>query len=128
MLKMPDQEIFDEIYKLCKSLLSDTYDVRPMTEVNYPFIDLGGSQLVNRPTKTAIKGSVIQEVNVWGTVKQRKQVSDLIHQIFLEAVKIRHTPNYAVSVDIQQSNIQMQDDTSTNTRLIRGILELTIQF
>ena len=128
MANSPEQDIFDAVFVIAKKHCDKVYDVRPMDDVGYPFVDFGYTQTLNQPTKTAIKGFVTLEVNVWGLFDQRKAISDIVNGIFLDAVKMRHTKDYAVSVDIQASNIRMLEDTSTNTRLKRAVLELQISF
>lgn len=124
----PEQEIFDEVFKIARKHCERVYDVRPMKEADYPFVDLGPTQTLTQPNKNTIKGFVIVEVNVWGLPKHRNEISTILNNILLEAVKMRYTESYAVYTDIQASNIRMQEDNSTNTRLKRGILELQISF
>lgn len=126
--KMPDQEIFDEVYKLCRRFTENVFDHRPANETSYPFVDIGATYITNFPTKSAIKGTVTIDLNVWGMAQQRKSVSDLANQIFLASLEMRETPNYFISTDIQSSTITLREDNSTNTRLWRGMLSLSINF
>ncbi|NBA61814.1 phage capsid protein [Enterococcus mundtii] len=89
---------------------------------------MGATYTTNFPTKSAIKGMVTIDLNVWGLAQQRKSVSDLANQIFLASLEMRETPNYFISTDIQSSTITLREDNSTNTRLWRGMLSLSINF
>lgn len=126
--KMPDQEIFDEVFKICRQFTENVFDHRPATETAYPFVDIGATYTTHLPTKTAIKGTVTIDLNVWGLAQQRKAVSDIANQIFLSALALRETPNYFVSTSIQASTITTREDNTTNTRLWRGMLSLSINF
>lgn len=125
---MPDQDIYDEVYKLSQSLGYDTYPSKPMSSVPYPFVELGSTSIINEPNKSFINGTVVQEINVWGTERQRKEVSDMVNTLFLEFIKLRKSSNFAIRTNINDTNIQIMEDTSTNNKLYRGFLSLYVKF
>ncbi len=124
----PQFDLFNQLFKLSKQLGYPTFDIRPMEEVGYPFVDFEDTQQLTTPTKSLRMGKILIVLNVWGDYKQRKLVSDMCEKLLCASRQDLISSDWRFSLDLNNSNIQMMIDTSTETRLIRGVLELEFYF
>lgn len=126
MLFSPDMELFNYFYAKCDEKYS-TYDYLPMKSQNasYPFIVISGSQLVPDSTKYALNGDIAQTIDVWGMADDRVTVSNIVNDIYRQALICTGTEHYRMSFNKQRSDIQVVTDTSVqNVVLLHAILDI----
>lgn len=122
MTKQPEQAIFDELFKVSKSKGYQTFLELPPTKTSYPFVVMGESYLTPQATSSYLVGEVEMVIHIWGTIKQRKKVSDCIADLIQGFGEIRYAGGYQVA--IRDSRIRTIKDNSTLETLYHGILEL----
>ena len=122
MMKTRDQALFDSVYAIIAPRYK-VYDYKPMTQVDYPFVELESTQTLHTATKSHISGSVVLILSVWGLQRNRKQVSDIAEWI-MENTKQFTSQGYSWHLDFSSSDVNIMDDTTTNTPLKRARLML----
>ncbi|UQS82606.1 hypothetical protein MOO45_02865 [Bombilactobacillus folatiphilus] len=128
--KSPEQDIFDYFYSFSLKNQYKTYDYLPAKENNapYPFVYVGNVQGVSGGSKTALNGSVVIDIDVWGNQKQRLTVSTMVDRFFHAAIGRIDGLNYVFYGKVQDQSKQIRVDTSVpNTVLVRGMLNLRLQ-
>ena len=110
MLLIPTQELYDKIFEVSQSLGFNTYDYLPAKEVDYPFVQLANTQ---------------QTIHVWGTLKMRYQVTQMMERLNQLADGTLCTDNFRFIGRNNQSDFQIMNDTSVpDTVLVHGVLTL----
>lgn len=125
--KQPEQDLYDSLWTESKANGYKTFDYLPNLEDNpeFPFVQFDSTMTVPRATKTAALATVQMVINVWGSNKQRRAVSDISGQLFSFARTIRQLTSYHADCDLGASSLQIMRDTSIpNTMLWRGLLQL----
>ena len=122
MMKTRDQALFDSVYAIIAPP-NKVYDYKPMTQVAYPFIELESTQTLHETTKSHIRGSVVLILSVWGLQRNRKQVSDMAQWV-MENTKQFTAQGYSWHLDFSSSDVNIMDDTTTNTPLKRARMML----
>lgn len=122
MMKSRDQALFDSVYAIIAPRYK-VYDYKPMKEVGYPFVELESTQTLHETTKSHIRGSVVLILSVWGLQRNRKQVSEMAEWI-MENTKQFTAQGYSWHLDFSSSDVNIMDDTTTNTPLKRARLML----
>lgn len=128
MIKQPDQELYDEVYKICASLGYAVYPHLPPENTPYPFVYIGESQELPQATKNVLVGRVQLSVHIYGLSTKRKQVSDMKGAILHEARKLRSSKNFNWKIANNQTQPQMLSDKTTNTPLWHAVIPLEMQF
>ena len=82
-MKTAEQAIHDILWKTLSPMVDgNIYEVRPMNEVGYPFVDFEDLQTNYSGTKSGAISKVSANLNIWDTEDNRKNVSDICGSIF----------------------------------------------
>ena len=124
----PQQELFTTLKLELEKLGYGVYDgFLPPEDTPYPFIYLADSHLIDDANKSAVFGNVYQTVHIWhNNTKQRGTVSKMLLDIKSIARRIAKTDNF--SWFIRNIDQRILADTTTETPLIHGVLELEFKF
>lgn len=128
--KSPMQDVYDYYFRLSKKLGYDTYDYLPPQneKVKYPFVYVGNLEGTPSQTKTNLTGSVVLNIDCWGTPKQRLIISEMVEHFFYASIGRVNTENYRFYGDAQQQSKQVQLDTSVpNSTLMRGMVTIELK-
>ena len=124
----PQQELFTELLLKIREQGYDVYDGGlPPEGASYPFVYLGDSQQIDRSTKTAVIGEVVQTVHIWhNNPKNRGTVSGMLLAVKNVCRRIRTTDHFLWHLKNMEQRI-LPDDTA-KTPLLHGILEAEFKF
>lgn len=125
--KQPDQQIHDELIKRSNALGLTAYPFLPEEGTPYPFMVVGYTQILPRPTRSYLIGTVAVQVDIWAKVDDRKLVSDWIGKLMAEFSTIRQIDGTRWSMDLT-SPTEIIKDNSTQELLYHGILDLKFKF
>lgn len=128
MQKQPDQELYDEVYKICQTLEYNVFNYLPPDKTPYPFVYIGESQELPQATKSVLVGTVQLNIHIYGLHTERKQVSDMKGAILWELRKLRQSKNFNWKISNNQTQPQMLQDTTTNTALWHCVIPLEMRF
>lgn len=125
--KQPDQQIHDELIRRSTALGLTAYPFLPEEGTPYPFLVVGYTQILPRPTRSYLIGTVAVQVDIWARVDDRKLVSDWIGKLMAEFSTIRQIDGTRWSMDLT-SPTEIIKDNSTQELLYHGILDLKFKF
>lgn len=125
--KQPDQQIHDELIRRSTALGLIAYPFLPEEGTPYPFMVVGYTQILPRPTRSYLIGTVAVQVDIWARVDDRKLVSDWIGKLMAEFSTIRQIDGTRWSMDLT-SPTEIIKDNSTQEMLYHGILDLKFKF
>lgn len=128
MQKQPDQELYDEVYKICQFLRYNVFTYLPPDKTPYPFVYIGESQELPQATKSVLVGTIQLNIHIYGLHTKRKQVSDMKGAILWELRKLRQSKNFNWKISNNQTQPQMLQDTTTNTALWHCVIPLEMRF
>lgn len=122
----PQQQIFNEVYKVCANLGYATFDYLPAKDTSYPFVFLGEQFDQDIPTKTVIYGNVQQTIHLYHDYRKRGDIAAMMVNIKQELRKLKHTKNFYITV--KKINSRILPDNSTAQSLVHGVIEVDFQF
>ena len=123
-IKTLDQELTDKLHDLSKlELKYDTYLALPSDKASYPFVHIGGTQLVPKQTSSKVLGKLHITVYVWGARNQRRQISLMAETIRVNARQIKLGTRDLKQV-VNASGPRIREDNSTGSTLYQAILDL----
>lgn len=125
-LKSPQQQIYDAVFLKSFNLTVNTHLFLPDGSAAYPFVYVGEQSDQDRANKSSVAGNVQQTLHIYGTVKQRREVTTLINNLKTELRNINKTENFRVTVRGIDSQLIL--DNSTPTNLLHGIVEVEFSF
>lgn len=125
-MKSPDQQIYDELFKISLELGYDTYNYLPPEGIEYPFVFIGEQISTDFTNKTMVTGEVMQRIHVYGDKDKRRQVTDMMNNLIYQIRKITHTDTFYISIKSLRKQILL--DTSTNETLLHGLIEIDFKF
>lgn len=126
-MKQPDQQIHDAIMEEVSKLGLKVYPTLPDLGTAYPFIVMGDTHLLPRPTKSRMIGSVAVDIHVWGSFKDRRLVSDTLARVMEVCSHIKRPDSRQWSMDLT-SDTQLLKDNSTPEVLYHGVADVTFRF
>jgi|SRR5699024_2534985 len=122
----PQFQLYNAVYARSLSLGYDTYDYLPAKDAKLPFVYVGEQFDQDRQTKLSLYGDVQQTIHIYGNKKQRMQVTQMINNLKTELRRMKTTDNFYVNVRGIDSQIMIDDSTSTT--LLHGIVEVEFTF
>lgn len=124
----PQQELFAALLNNLKVEGYDVYDgALPPDGTLYPFVYLADNQQVDDANKTAVFGNVYQTIHIWhDSPRKRGTVSETLGGIKRLCRLLHYTPSFAW--DVRNINQRILTDTTTNTPLLHGLLEVEFKF
>ena len=128
-MKSPEQSLFDYFYSLCLKHNLPTFDYLPVeSESTYPFVYIGQTQTQGQNNKYSRSDHIFLTLDVWGSKKQRKTVSEIADGLFNCAIGKIQTAEYEFYGRSNQQSKQMMIDTSVpNTVYQRGHIEIEME-
>lgn len=123
----PQKILFDTYYDLLQSNGYHVYDYLPLEDepVDYPIVVIGNTQQTSATTKYSRNDHVFLTIDVWGSKKQRKKVSEIADYIYNLAIGYIQTDSYTFYGQVNQQSMQMSIDTSVaNTTYQRANIQL----
>ena len=128
-MKSPEQSLFDYFYSLCLKHNLPTFDYLPVeSESTYPFVYIGQTQTQGQNNKYSRSDHIFLTLDVWGSKKQRKTVSEIADGLFNCAIGRIKTAEYEFYGRSNQQSKQMMIDTSVpNTVYQRGHIEIEME-
>ena len=128
-MRSPEKALFDYFYSLSQKHDLPTFDYLPAeSETSYPFVYIGQTQTQGHNNKYSRSDHIFLTIDVWGSKKQRKTVSEIADGLFNCAIGRIKTAEYEFYGRSNQQSKHMVIDTSVpNTVYQRGHIEIEME-
>lgn len=94
----------------------------------YPFVIIGDLQTVSSGTKTSLNGTIILQIDIWGSDKQRLVISTMADRFFHATIGEVNTNDYRFfGYANDQHKNQATDNSIANTIFQRATLTLNLK-
>jgi len=119
----PSKQLIDTIWAHLLTKGYDVYDFLPAEDVAYPFVHLGDTfDNDNIRIKRLVRHEMAQRIDIYHTLKNRKELSEMYEYIKQYLRELEETNDYNVTSNIVTSFIGKDDSTSTT--FFRGFIEV----
>lgn len=119
----PSKQLLDTIWAHLLSKGYDVYDYLPAQDVSYPFVHLGDTfDDDNVRIKGLLRHQVSQRIDIYHTLKNRKELTEMYEYIKSYLRSLKETNDYTITANIATSFIGK--DESTSTTYHRGHIEV----
>ena len=125
--KMPDQQLYDEVFRLLLELGVEVYDYLPGLDASYPFVVLGETQSLPEATMSFSMGETTLSLHVWQNDGDRRGLSELMGKIRYSVSQIDKIDGRPFIFD-KHSTSRVLIDTSTDETLLHGVMDLDFKF
>lgn len=125
-----EQELYDWVFGKCLEITDEVFDYLPPEDedVVYPFIYVGNISKVASGTMTSSGGMFTVDVDVWGSRKQRREVSELTDRVMQILNTDKKTEHYTFHAYAGEQKASLMLDTSVpNTVFHRGAITFTFR-
>ena len=122
----PQQQIYNEVYKVCLALGYPTFDYLPANDVGYPFVFIGEQFDQDKANKTIATGNVQQTIHLYHDYTRRGDLANMVVAIKSKLRELKHTKNFYISVN--SINSRVIPDNTTAQSLLHGVIEVDFKF
>lgn len=120
----PSKQLLDTIWSDLLQRGYDVYDYLPAENVSYPFVHLGDTfNNDNARIKGLLRHEITQRIDIYHTLKNRKELTEMYEYIKLYLRNLKETKDYTIKLS-SPINSFIGKDNSTSTTYFRGFIEV----
>lgn len=120
----PSKQLLDTIWSDLLQQGYDVYDYLPAEDVAYPFVHLGDTfDNDNARIKGLLRHEVTQRIDIYHTLKNRKELTEIYEHIKSYLRNLKETKDYTIKLS-NPINSFIGKDNSTSTTYFRGFIEV----
>ncbi|WP_420732594.1 hypothetical protein [Enterococcus faecalis] len=125
-----EQELYEALVAICQTSGFLLLEELPTDLPDQPFVYLGDSKELPKPTKSAILGEIELIMHVYGVLSERQQISTIKGTILRQATSnLKRTAHFNWGIKHQEVKAQMVKDTKQMKKTIwHAVLPLHMQF